>query len=127
MCLIVKQDCKPEIAQEDITCWKIVNILGNDKWGAPVRHTLHDYDKVLIACDRLSVELWHVAYGILHFVIEEGFHAYTDIAAAKNKANCFNARTLVKCTIPAGAEYCLGPNAEIVATKMIVHKPKTES
>jgi len=126
MCLVVKEGCKPEIASEDITCWKFVNMLRKDKWMAPIRGTLHDYDKVLIACDRLSVEPWHVAYGILHFVIEEGFHGYTNIDDAKNKANIFNAHTLVKCTIPKGAEYCLGPNGEIAATKMIVHKPKTE-
>lgn len=117
---------KPEIAQEDITCWKTVNMLGDDKWVAPVRGTFHNYDEVLTACDRLSMKPFHDTYGVLYYLIEEGFHAYGNIDDAEYKVNLFKTRTLVKCTIPAGAEYCLGANNEIVATKMIVHKPKTE-
>ena len=126
MCLMVLPGCKPEIAQEDITCWKTVNMLGGDKWVAPVRYTSHNYDEVLTACYRLSAEPWHNGHRIHGYVIKVGFHAYTDIDAAENKIKIFPNRTLVKCTIPAGAEYCLGTNAEIVANKMIVHKPKTE-
>ena len=117
---------KPEIAQEDITCWKTVNMLGDDKWIAPVRCTHHNYDKVLTACDKLRVESFYTGSRILNYIIEVGFHAYTNIDDAEYKINIFKTRTLVKCTIPKGAEYCLGTHNEIVANKMIVHKPKTE-
>ena len=126
MCLMVKRGCHPEIAQEDITCWKTVNMLGNDKWEAPVRCTRHNCDEVLTACDKLRVESFYTGSRILNYIIEVGFHGYTNIDDAKNKVNIFKTRTLVKCTIPAGAEYCLGIHNEIVANKMIVHKPKYE-
>lgn len=114
MCLMVKRGCHPEITQEDITCWKVVDDWDETKWMALVRGTLHKYDEVLTACDKLSVEAWRDTLGILNYVIEEGFHAYIS-----------KTHTLVKCTIPKGAEYCLGTHNEIVSNKMIVHKPKT--
>ena len=124
MCLTVLPACKPEIAQEDITCWKVIKPLDNYKWKALYRGTVHNYDKVLTAGDRLNVELRYNGYRIHGYVIEVGFHAYTDIDYAK--VNLFKTCTLVKCTIPKGAEYCLGIHNEIVANKMIVHKPKTK-
>lgn len=125
MCLTVLPGCKIEIAQEDITCWKNVCMFGHDEWMAPVRGTFHNYDEVLTACDRLSMKSFRDTYGVLYYIIEEGFHAYVNSNAAECR-NIFRIRTLVKCTIPAGAEYCLGTNTEMVANKMIVHKPKTE-
>lgn len=123
MCLMVLPGCKPEIAQEDITCWKNVRMFGYDEWMAPVRGTFHNYDEVLTACDRLRMARYTM-YGVYNYVIEVGFHAYTNIDVAEYKVNLYKTRTLVECTIPKGAEYCLGANDEIVANRMIVHKPK---
>jgi len=127
MCLILRWNRKPEIAQEDMTCWKVIKPFDNYKWEAPYRCTVHNYDEVLTACDRLSVKPWF--NGIPYFdYIEEGFYACTneDIALYQlNNLVCFNSsHSLAKCTIPKGAEYCLGWYSEIVANKMIVHKPK---
>ena len=124
MCLTVLPDCKIEIAQKDITCWKTVNHVCGNWWKAPVRGTFHKYNEVLVACNKLKMV--HSYGGIFSGFdfIDEGFHAYTDIDYAK--VNLFKTHTLVKCTIPAGAEYCLGTDNEIVANKMIVHKPKTK-
>jgi len=128
MCLTVLPNCKPEIAQEDITCWKTVKHVHDICWKAPVMGTFHKYNRVLVACDKLKMV--HAYGGIFcdFDFIDEGFHAYTNIDYAKNKLKqnklkLFSSRILVKCTIPAGAEYCLGFDNEIVANKMIVHKP----
>ena len=125
MCLIVLPGFKPEIAQEDITCWKTVKPFGKDKWEAPVRNTIHNYDEVLTACDRLNRVEPHHTYGSHEYIIDEGFHAYTDRENAEYVSEVCHSRISVKCTIPAGAEYCLGTGREIVATKMIVHAPES--
>lgn len=126
MCLNVLPGCKPEIAQEDIICWKTVKSYDDIWWQAPARGTFHKYGEVLVACDGLNVRHWWVD-NIREHIIEEGFHAYTNKDSAQYQVSilvCFNSSyTLVKCTIPKGAEYCLGTRNEIVTTKMIVHKP----
>lgn len=123
MCLVVLPDCKIEITQEDITCWKTVKHVYDIWWKAPVRGTFHKYNEVLVACDKLKMV--HSYGGIFSDFdsIDEGFHAYRNKDNAKYQVDRFPLRTLVKCTIPAGAEYCLGWDNEIVANKMIVHKP----
>jgi hypothetical protein len=123
MCLTVLPGSKIEIAQEDITCWKTVKNVHDICWKAPVMGTFHKYNRVLVACDKLKMV--HAYGGIFcdFDFIDEGFHAYTNIDDAKYRVDRFPLRTLVKCTIPAGAEYCLGWDNEIVANKMIVHTP----
>lgn len=118
MCLIIRGNCKPEIAKEDITCWKMVVDWDKTKWMAPIRHTLHNYDEVLAICDRLEMEYYKGRN-----IIERGFHAYTNEKEAKYYTTLFPSRIMVKCTIPKGADYCVGKYNEIVANRMIVHKP----
>lgn len=131
MCLVIKKGCNIEVADEDIICWKVIatsTLKGHeDKWLAPIRETEHVFEKTLIACDSLTR---------LHFeptdtmpgedekdYIEEGFHAFIDMVVADLHAYyspCV--RTVVQCTIPKGAQYCLGDSLDIVANKIIVHK-----
>lgn len=133
MCLTVLPGCKPQIAKRGITCWKVIKPFDNYKWEAPYRGTVHKYNEVLTASDKLLVE--HRCecdnFMVVFNYIGEGFHAYTNEDGALYQTRnlvCMNSSyTLTKCTIPKGAEYCMGMYNEIVANKMIVHKPKTES
>lgn len=120
MCLIVKQGCKPEIAKEDILCYKIVE--DHVKYWEPRIYTFnkgysYPYNKVLTAESYSKGETHPIQHlemkggGCLNFYIEEGFHAKRDNYLCKNP-----------CIIPKGTEYCLGDTDEIVAVNMIVFR-----
>lgn len=125
MCLIVKEGCKPEIVQKDITCWKMVVDWDETRWMAPFIRTFHEYGKELTGCERLKVENLE-RIDLKGAVIYKGFHAYTSREEAEdnipNESYC--KWKVTECVIPKGAEYCMGMYNEIVANKMIVHKPK---
>jgi len=114
MCLIVKEGCNIEVANEDITCWKVVApLVGGVRWEAIYQFTQHKFDGVLKACAHLRVNPYRE--------IHKGFHVFIDKAHAGYASHLSG--IVVECTIPKGAEYCLGKYNEIVANKMIVHKP----
>ena len=134
MCMIVKEGCKPEIAKEDIVCYKIVGYSSDEtEWRAIFRDTFHKYDTVLDIHNPLSVKTWTEARGanrlnIGWMYIEEGFHAYSTLRQVNFEYDRRDipGELIAKCTIPKGAMYCYGTNDRIVANKMIVHKPKDE-
>jgi hypothetical protein len=52
--------------------------------------------------------------------IHEGFHAYTTLAIANHKVtDAINDVRVIRCKIPAGSEYFLGSNGEIVSNCLV--------
>lgn len=122
MCLIVKQGCVPEIAQKDITCWKVVDIDHIQQIWMPCIYT---YNHAVFPLNKVSTALDESYEGITHLTIEKSPCLYS----VRNINYGFHAKTHVKtlvlpnyniCIIPKRAEYCLGEYDDIVATKMIV-------
>lgn len=120
MCLYVEYGCKPQIAEKDIICWKLVYDLGEqkNKWQAIYRETIHQYNQILEGCKKLEIEIQDD--GIL--IINKGFHAFIDVAAIYERKKEKPKASKVRCVIPKGAEYCYGIIDDIVSTKMIVFK-----
>lgn len=126
--MTVLKGCKPEIAKEDIVCYKIVGYSDETRWRAIFRDTFHKYDRVLDIHNPLLVKTWTVGFNLGWTYIEEGFHAYSTLRQVhfEYDRRDIPGELIAKCTIPKGAMYCYGTNDRIVANKMIVHKPKDE-
>lgn len=110
MCLYVKEGCKPEIAKEDIKCWKVVVDWDKTRWMAPCIRTFHKYGKELTGCERLKLENWE-RLDFKGVVINKGFHGYTSREEAEDNIPPVSYRKdwkVTKCVIPKGAEYCMG-------------------
>lgn len=124
MCLYVEFGCKPQIAEKDILCWKLVYDLGEQKneWQAIYRKTIHQYNQVLEGCKKFEIEIQHDGT----WIINKGFHAFIDVFAANERKARKPEASKVRCVIPKGAEYCYGIIDDIVATKMIVFKTEVD-
>lgn len=123
MCLFVKEGYKPEIATEDIVCYKRVD--DHVKYWKPAiligsARFFYPYNKVLTA-ERYSYirgEIYPIQHleivdgMVLKRVINEGFHARCKKTYLHEK----------RCVIPKGTEYCLGIDNDIVAINMIVFR-----
>lgn len=121
MCLYVKRGCKPEIAQKDIVCYKVVVDRGRS-WEPACGYSNNHfpYNKVTTALrhsllHNCEVEIDHltVRKGFYMSVVEEGFHASLRESMFPNI-----------CIIPAGTQICYGTEDEIVAVQMIVFRTK---
>jgi len=121
MCLTVLPGCKPEIAKEDILCYKAV--VDHVKYWSPAIHPFkagysYPYNKVLTAESHVIGKIHPIQHlemkggGCLNFYIEEGFHANRNKTYLRTNP----------CIIPKGTEYCLGEDDEIVAVNMIVFR-----
>ena len=116
MCLIVKLGCKPEIARKDIVCWKRVGtkcLQGN--WMPVIfanSYRTFPLNRVATALKDDKEPISHLEIDELGYAetIDYGFHANTKFFTPDHKI----------CVIPAGAEYCLGTDNEIVVTQIIV-------
>ena len=115
MCLIIKEGCKIEIAEKPIPVYKIVAYTGdegflwNKTWEAIIMRTRHRYNRLLVACNHLTIEN--------NYRINIGFHASTAVKSYLDIGFRY-------AVIPRGAEYCLGTGNEIVANQMIVFSSK---
>jgi len=139
MCLYIKEGCKPEIAKEDIVCWKIVckdNEYKN-RWRGPFFGSIDKqrYNRILNAKGINVLRRGDITYlepinGLGEQRINEGFHAIVDTTSevrtriqekftALRHADDYPFR---KAIIPKGAEYCLGSSFDIVATHIIVFR-----
>jgi hypothetical protein len=125
MCLFIKRGCKPEIAQKDILCYKLVEDHVR-YWKPRIRafNVKYPYNKILTAesysysdnelrlINHLEIRNWIIC-GNIRETIEYGFHADYD---------CGRRLGSVPCIIPKGTEYCLGESDDIVAVNMIVFR-----
>lgn len=121
MCLTTTETTA-KIAEKDITVYKMIKRLKstNTSWEAPIRGTIHPFNKILKATDKLRLIPVYVCnfyacnkYYAGYQNVREGFHAFT-----KPYATFF-----AKAIIPKGSEYVEGEAdslSEIVANNMIV-------
>jgi len=115
MCLFVRDEDYPQIAEKDIICWKKV-INGYNYW-KPFYHYRDRFllNKIETALDADGEEIKHLK--IVKRVwsntctISYGFHASIKYRIGDNI-----------CIIPKNTEYCLGDNNEIVAVNIIVFR-----
>ena len=122
MCLIVKEGCKIEIAEKDITTYKCINEHENYWTGVFYRSPSFAYNKLQKAkhlCLDVHADIDHLQIerhgnGI---IIDEGFHSLI------NKDG-YSFATFKKaiCIIPKGSEYCFGEYDDIVSNQIIVFK-----
>jgi hypothetical protein len=116
MCLIVKEGCKPEIARKDITCWKrVVTKLLYGNWMPVIFAGIYR----TFPLNKVATALKDYKEPISHLEIEEAWDLKTIDYGFHAKTKFVNLNYNI-CVIPAGAEYCLGTDNEIVATQIIV-------
>ena len=132
MCLVVKSGCKIEIAEKDITTYKLIYD-GKDYWcGIFYSYPQFLYNEIqkakhLSSCRR---ELGIIESGvdIEHLQIEkcgiinEGFHSHVNV----NSYVLPIADKRAICIIPKGSEYCLGLYDDIVSNQIIVFKTRED-
>ena len=58
-------------------------------------------------------------YGIIGYIINEGYHSYTSIKSAKEKI-FYPDEVIIKCIISKGTEYYINNDNEIVSSTIIV-------
>lgn len=140
MCLYVKEGCKPEIAKEDIVCWKIVCKYNDykNRWCGPFYGGIYKqrYNRILNAKGINVLRRGNITH--LEPIgdasgeqrINEGFHAIVDTTSEVRVRIQEKFTTLQpaadypfrKAIIPKGAEYCLGNSFDIVGTHIIVFR-----
>lgn len=131
--MIVKEG--PKIAQEDITCWKVVKKFNDIECKEIGEDTTYPFNETLMYCEKLKVETISSVIGE-YSTIKEGFKVYTSQEYAKSAASRYQDSMVVKCTIPKGSEYCFGAILSItlpdntpsfinsiISTQIIIHKP----
>lgn len=138
MCLKVKNGCEPTIASGDIAVYKIVTHCNMSQYESAYRCTREHYNKCVEARDD-SVNEFPVI-GKLKVrdaangrEIHAGLHAYLEHGRAMIALSMvgmvglrgFGLR-VCRAVIPKGAEYCLGDDGDIVATRMIVFNTENE-
>ena len=126
MCLIVKEDCKIEIAEKDITTYKCIDEYENYWTGVLYRSPSFAYNKLQKAkhlCLDAYADIDHLQIERCgnEITIDEGFHSLI------NKDDYFFAAfKKAICIIPKGSEYCFGEDNEVVSDQIIVFKTKED-
>lgn len=134
MCLIVKQDYKPEIATKDIHCYKYVSVSSDGAgWKGIFGYSDHIYPwNIQVNAEKgfLQLQLGEPEYAyvpinhleVIHSEIEHrdriayGFHANITKLYGRHH----------DCIIPAGTEFCYGDSEDIVSVNMIVFHKKRD-
>ena len=115
MCLLTTQQ-EVKIAQEDITCYKVIN---------PDMTSLH-YTEFKWELGKLyEVEMEFCPKGLIN-TVSQAFHSYKTLMDMKyeyvmSSKPCM----MVKCTIPKGSEYCSGKQGDVdghASNKLIVNE-----
>lgn len=122
MCLLVKEGCKIEIAEKDITTYKCINEYENYWTGVLYRSPSFAYNKLQKAkhlCLDAYADIDHLQIEI--FGIDEGFHSLIN-----KDSHFFAAFKKAICIIPKGSEYCFGKDDEVVSDQIIVFKTKED-
>ena len=121
MCLIVKEDCKIEIAKVDVTTYKYIDDYNDDYWcGIYFSTPKFSYNQIQQAKNKdysLFKNIEHLQ--IYNGMINEGFHSFiNEYHYSRSKGSI--------CIIPKGSEYCLGINDDIVSNQIIVFKTEED-
>lgn len=127
MCLIVKEGCKIEIAEKDITTYKYINSYKDYWYGIFYSYPRFLYNEIqkakcLNLYESLDINLEHLQGEKCgdEIIINEGFHSHVNRCTINTdtKQNI--------CIIPKGSEYCLGDDNDIVSNQIIVFKTKED-
>ena len=131
MCLTVKEGCKIEIAEKDITTYKYVNSYENYWCGIFYSYPRFLYNEIqkaqylslevesCLGIDK-SYDLKHLQMDDWNTTINEGFHSYV------NRCTINTDTKQNTCIIPEGSEYCFGEDNDIVSNQIIVFKTKED-
>lgn len=119
MCLYTTQK-EPKIAQEDITCYKVLKIY-NPEWEVELGRKRKSEKTVLKSYynpkfkwnidkhyrSRLVIEPRHLTN---NYSVNKAFHSYQTLESAKSfcKSSLILPGVIVRCIIPKGAKYCVG-------------------
>lgn len=135
MCLIVKQDCKPEIATKDIHCYKYVSSGGSAGWKGIFGYSNHIYPwNIPVNAEKgfLQLQLGEPEYAYVSLKHLEVIHSDSGIDSRGRIAYGFHANITKlhgrhrDCIIPAGTEFCYGDSEDIVSVNMIVFHKKRD-
>jgi hypothetical protein len=115
MCLIIKPKQNPEIATEDITCYKVLyyNSVSNEYSTV--------FQRAVVKAESVYESILTVADNGIYVAVEEGLHSFVHIEDANMLTSFFNFAPLVdiennyklkcviaKCLIPKGSTYYAG-------------------
>ena len=131
MCLIIKRtkhrDLKPRIAKKDIVVFKYLDIpcTFRDK---PIKMCKKFFPPIIgkLFTYRLNKK-YTTKLGVNGILVHEGFHAYISPLPPLEKALHHMDTVIAVGIIPAGSEYYIGTDSEIVGNNIIiqqVYKPK---
>ena len=128
MCLLVKEGCKIEIAEKDITTYKCVYD-GENYWcGIFYSHPRFLYNEVQkakhlkLGVIELSIDLEHLQIENCG-IINEGFHSRVNPCGSPVNSIVIK---MAICIIPKGSEYCFGEYDDIVSNQIIVFKTEED-
>ena len=106
------QDIKPLIAEEDITCYKVMIRNGNGQLASMVKYFPYELNKSYhseIGLDNLTISSVVVKKDYVINTAEIGFHSYRDIKnATLDYIGYGSNKVMVKCVIPKGSIYYKG-------------------
>jgi hypothetical protein len=125
MCLYIKRDQLPQVAEEDITCYKQVEEKLNNEG---IYTTFYMKAEVKLG-EKYSSELekYNLKLGVL-YVIEKGLHSFSKLEDAIDDLQDGITRSdskshVIECIIPKGSTYYLGTYAHLdcFASDIIVY------
>ena len=120
MCLYTTQKV-PKIAQEDITCYKVLEIC-NPEWEVESGRKRKSKKTVLRSIYypnfkwsidkryRSKLEVIQPRHTVNHYSVATAFHSYQTLESAKSyyETTSVDPCVIVRCIIPKGAKYCVG-------------------
>ena len=124
MCLYTTQK-EPKIAQEDITCYKVLEIC-NPEWEVEsgskrkskktVLRSIY-YPNFKWSIDkryRSRLEVIQPRHTVNHYSVTTAFHSYQTLESAKSyyETTSVDPCVIVRCIIPKGAKYCEGMHSD---------------
>ena len=113
MCLRIM--CGPHVADKAMTVWKVIKFTNLSMWQSFVYEPNHRYETVELTVINKSNYV-RSAY----LIINEGYHAFTNLRAAHDEIVTFGSGyKVVKFTIPKGATYFIGDDDDIVSNRII--------
>lgn len=120
------------IAKEDIECYKIFDLLGNDVLISPYKRVCYGTKRDIIGKelipDFFDNTYLNIDYSIYSddginkncYTILHGIHAYTNYPIACFYLNSYRDQVICKCVIPKGSRYYKGVGSDYCAEKLIV-------
>lgn len=127
MCLYIKKDSVPLIAQKDIICYKVVRPTQTRRhkflfWKYDIFKCVSVVRSHEYTCNVLNkpIHIKPKPFNLEYSAINEGYH----VCLTRDKASCYlvyTNETIVECIIPKGTKYYVNPeNTLAVASNIII-------